>query len=83
MQKTNDDKPKGPTRKTDAASLIHRYVSVAPATARAIAAKLPASQVEEIERGASAARVNEIVNLHLAASDKATADAQPVGETAE
>ena len=63
--------------KTDAASIIARYVSLPPASARAIAAQLSDDRRNELEsNGIVAARVAEIVNEFLAAADKAAADEQ-------
>ena len=84
MQKTDSQKPKGPQRKTDAASLIHRYVAISPAQARAIAQAMPADVVAQITEATPGAKVVELVNAHLVTTSKASADAaQAVGETAE
>lgn len=84
MAKQQTTEEKKPQRKTDAASLIHRYVAISPAQARAIAQAMPADIVAQITEATPGARVVELVNSHLATTSKAAADAaQSVGETAE
>lgn len=84
MAKQQTTEEKKPQRKTDAASLIHRYLSISPAQARAIAQAMPGDVVAQITEATPGAKVVELVNAHLAATDKASADAaQAVGETAE
>ena len=62
---------------TKTASIIARYVSIPPASARAIAAALSDTARDAIESdGTTAAQVVEIVNAYLATADKAAADEQ-------
>lgn len=77
--------PSKPPPKTDAASIIARYMSIPPASARAIAAALDSGRRMVIETsGVTAAQVVGIVNAHLAQTDKAAADeANGAEETAD
>lgn len=65
--------------KNDAASIVARYVTVSPMMARAIVDGMSDDARREIEAGAAAARVAELVNEHLASEQKAAVDADENG----